>query len=125
MKPPLYFQHQGIPLSSISFIHIFSAFIVGHSRTIVGVEQLQNSQLQLLVLDPSHTSLQMNQLYSQTDCKIGLKRIRCSLASLKQKQYQIVSVDGLLDEQEFAVSWNETLSIIFFCLFVKLDLFFF
>lgn len=85
-KPPLYFQHQG------------------HSRTIVGVEQLQNSQVQLLVLDPSHTPHQMKELLSGAGSKATLKHIRCSLASLKQKQYQIVTVDGSLDEKEFSVS---------------------
>jgi len=65
---------------------------------------LKNSQLQLLVLDPGHTPHQMKELTPRTDSKATLKRIRCSLASLKHKQYQIVSVDGFLNETEYAVS---------------------
>ncbi|KAJ9593749.1 hypothetical protein L9F63_014722, partial [Diploptera punctata] len=57
-KPPLYLQHQG------------------HSRTIVGVEQLKDGGLCLLVFDPSH-----------------------SPPAMKARQYQVVAVCGIMDTE--------------------------
>ena len=68
---PVYLQHQG------------------HSRTVVGVEQLQNS-LRLLILDPSHSPASI--------ASSGLLRlVRKTINSMKSKQYQCVVVRGLLD----------------------------
>jgi len=71
VTPPLYLQHQG------------------HSRTVVGVEQLVGGNTKLLILDPSHstTSLQQN----------TMRLVRKTLASMKSKQYQVVVVRGVLD----------------------------
>jgi len=71
VTPPLYLQHQG------------------HSRTVVGVEQLVGGNIKLLILDPSHstTSLQQN----------TMRLIRKTLASMKSKQYQVVVVRGVID----------------------------
>ena len=68
---PVYLQHQG------------------HSRTVVGVEQLKNS-LRLLILDPSHSPASI--------ASAGLQRlVRKTIGSMKSKQYQCVVVRGLLD----------------------------
>ena len=69
--PPVYLQHQG------------------HSRTVVGVEQLHTS-LRLLILDPSHSPASI--------ASTGLLRlVRKTISSMKSKQYQCVVVRGLLD----------------------------
>ena len=69
--PPVYLQHQG------------------HSRTVVGVEQLKSS-LRLLILDPSHSPASI--------ASPGLLRlVRKTINSMKSKQYQCVVVRGVLD----------------------------
>jgi len=71
VTPPLYLQHQG------------------HSRTVVGVEQLVGGHTKLLILDPSHssTSIQQN----------TMRLVRKTMASMKSKQYQVVVVRGVID----------------------------
>ena len=71
VTPPLYLQHQG------------------HSRTVVGVEQVVGAAIKLLILDPSHspTSVQQN----------TMRLVRKTLASMKSKQYQVVVVRGVID----------------------------
>jgi len=71
VTPPLYLQHQG------------------HSRTVVGVEQMVGGSVKLLILDPSHSheNLQQN----------TMRLVRKTLNSMKSKQYQLVIVRGLID----------------------------
>lgn len=71
--PPLYLQHQG------------------HSRTVVGVEKLAGANMKLLILDPSHSpvSLQQN----------TMRLVRKTVASMKSKQYQVVAIRGVLATQ--------------------------
>lgn len=71
VTPPLYLQHQG------------------HSRTVVGVEQLTGGGIKLLILDPSHSSASLKQN--------TMRLVRKSIASMKSKQYQVVAVRGVLD----------------------------
>ncbi|XP_049853497.1 zinc finger-containing ubiquitin peptidase 1-like isoform X1 [Schistocerca gregaria] len=86
-KPPLYLQHQG------------------HSRTIVGVEQLKDGGINLLVFDPSHTPHQMAQFQNTSTAVSGMRLIRKSLASMKARQYQLVAVCGIMDtEHEYQQS---------------------
>ncbi|KAK7872906.1 hypothetical protein R5R35_004227 [Gryllus longicercus] len=86
-KPPLYLQHQG------------------HSRTIVGVEQHKDGTLVLLVLDPSHSPAQMQQLRNTATGPAAMRLIRKTLAAMKARQYQLVAVAGLMDsELEFQQS---------------------
>lgn len=80
-KPPLYLQHQG------------------HSRTIMGVEQLKDGSIIMLVLDPSHTPMQMNQFNSTNTAPGAMRLIRKSPAAMKARQYQIVAVVGTIDSE--------------------------
>ncbi|ROT74958.1 Zinc finger with UFM1-specific peptidase domain protein [Penaeus vannamei] len=87
-KPPIYLQHQG------------------HSRTIIGVEQLGGNEggLRLLVLDPSHSPTQMSQLLHTQTAPAGMRLLRKPLSSMRAKQYQMVIVVGLMEtEQEYKV----------------------
>ncbi|XP_053919718.1 zinc finger-containing ubiquitin peptidase 1 isoform X1 [Cuculus canorus] len=83
-KPPIYLQHQG------------------HSRTVVGIEEKKNKTLCLLVFDPGCPSQEMQKLLKQNSDGTGLKLLRKFLGSLKEKQYQIVAVDGVLSLEEKA-----------------------
>jgi len=69
---PVYLQHQG------------------HSRTVVGVEQLKSS-VRLLILDPSHSPT------SITTTSNLLRLVRKTISTMKSNQYQLVVVKGLLD----------------------------
>ncbi|XP_072153290.1 zinc finger-containing ubiquitin peptidase 1 isoform X2 [Bemisia tabaci] len=80
-KPPLYLQHQG------------------HSRTIIGVEQLKDEFVNLLVLDPSHPKSQMEKLKSTSPAISSLRLLRKTLYDMKAKQYQIVVVCGLVNSE--------------------------
>ncbi|XP_066994665.2 zinc finger-containing ubiquitin peptidase 1 [Anabrus simplex] len=80
-KPPLYLQHQG------------------HSRTIVGVEQLKDGGLCLLVFDPSHSPHQMAQFRNTATSTSAMRLIRKTLAAMKARQYQVVAVCGIMDTE--------------------------
>ncbi|KFM75962.1 Zinc finger with UFM1-specific peptidase domain protein, partial [Stegodyphus mimosarum] len=81
-KPPVYLQHHG------------------HSRTIIGLEELRDGNLQLLVFDPSHSKSQMEQFNSTALNSNAMRLIRRPLSALKARQYQLVYVDGILDTEE-------------------------
>nr|XP_041571066.1 zinc finger-containing ubiquitin peptidase 1 isoform X2 [Taeniopygia guttata] len=83
-KPPIYLQHQG------------------HSRTVVGIEEKKNKSLCLLLFDPGCSSQQMQKLLRQNCDGTGLRLLRKFVGSLKEKQYQIVAVDGVLSLEEKA-----------------------
>lgn len=86
-KPPLYLQHQG------------------HSRTIIGCEQLKDSSIRLLVFDPSHNKVQMEQFSNTSTATNAVRLIRRPLAAMKARQYQIVTVTGIIEtDQEFQQS---------------------
>ncbi|CAG9773139.1 unnamed protein product [Ceutorhynchus assimilis] len=78
--PPLYLQHQG------------------HSRTIMGIEVHRDGSLVLLVLDPSHSPQQMAQLGDVSNTQLRL--LRKSEAAMKARQYQIVAVVGMTDNEQ-------------------------
>ncbi|KAJ8686629.1 hypothetical protein QAD02_022423 [Eretmocerus hayati] len=80
-KPPLYLQHQG------------------HSRTIIGVEQLRDGSIIMLVLDPSHSPAQMAQFNSTSNAATAMRLVRISTAAMKARQYQIVAVVGIMDTE--------------------------
>ena len=76
----------------------------GHSRTIVGVEQLKDGGLCLLVFDPSHSPRQMAQFRNTATAVAGMRLIRKSLAAMKARHYQVVAVCGIMDtEYEYQV----------------------
>ncbi|GIY07727.1 zinc finger-containing ubiquitin peptidase 1 [Caerostris extrusa] len=81
-KPPVYLQHHG------------------HSRTIIGLEELQDGCLQLLVFDPSHSKSQMEQFSSTALNSNAMRLIRRPLSALRARQYQLVYIDGVLETEE-------------------------
>ncbi|XP_075563237.1 zinc finger-containing ubiquitin peptidase 1 [Pelecanus crispus] len=83
-KPSIYLQHQG------------------HSRTVVGIEERKNRTLCLLLFDPGCPSQEMQKLLKQNSDGTSLKLLRKFVGSLKEKQYQIVAVDGVLSLEEKA-----------------------
>ena len=96
---------------------------LGHSRTVVGIEEKKNKTLCLLLFDPGCSSQEMQKLLKQTSDGTSLKLLRKFVGSLKEKQYQIVAVDGVLSLEEKAVSVSEKsfclrkFKRIFICLF--------
>uniref|UniRef100_T1JK96 Zinc finger-containing ubiquitin peptidase 1 n=1 Tax=Strigamia maritima TaxID=126957 RepID=T1JK96_STRMM len=86
-KPPIYLQHQG------------------HSRTVVGCEQLKDNSIRLLIFDPSHNKIQMEQFSNTAIASNAMRLIRRPLAAMKARQYQIVAVNGIIEtEQEYQQS---------------------
>ncbi|XP_035178826.1 zinc finger-containing ubiquitin peptidase 1 [Oxyura jamaicensis] len=81
-RPPIYLQHQG------------------HSCTIVGIEEKKNKTLCLLLFDPGCPSQEMQKLLKQSTDGTGLRLLRRFVGGLKEKQYQIVAVDGILTLEE-------------------------
>ncbi|XP_017884749.1 zinc finger-containing ubiquitin peptidase 1-like isoform X2 [Ceratina calcarata] len=80
-KPPLYLQHQG------------------HSRTIIGVEQLRDGSITMLVLDPSHSPAQMAQFNSTSSALGAMRLVRKSIAAMKARQYQVVAITGIMETE--------------------------
>lgn len=72
--------------------------IAGHSRTIVGIEELKDGSRRLLILDPSCQKRQMQQFNANM-----MRAIRKPLSSFKAKQYQIVAIRGVLNDSEYEV----------------------
>ncbi|XP_029452308.1 zinc finger-containing ubiquitin peptidase 1 [Rhinatrema bivittatum] len=85
LKPPIYLQHQG------------------HSRTIVGIEERKNRSFCLLIFDPGCPAKDMQKLLKQQIDGSDLKLLRRFIGGLKHKQYQLVTVDGVLSLEEKAV----------------------
>ncbi|XP_025097757.1 zinc finger with UFM1-specific peptidase domain protein-like [Pomacea canaliculata] len=83
-KPPLYLQHQG------------------HSRTIIGVEELHNGSCNLLLFDPGTQKSRMELFHGKIDYNT-MQTIRRGLHAFRALQYQIVAVVGLLNDTEFQV----------------------
>lgn len=75
-------------------------FSLGHSRTVVGVEKLSDGTILLLVLDPSSH-------YDKLRTESGMStmaHIRKSMHTFKSKQYQLVTVRGIMtSDAEFEV----------------------
>ncbi|XP_030640808.1 zinc finger-containing ubiquitin peptidase 1 [Chanos chanos] len=81
-QPPVYLQHQG------------------HSRSIVGVEQRRNGSVALLIFDPGCRPGDMRKLLSRDTAAGLVRRTRKFPSNLKHKQYQVVSVEGVLTPEE-------------------------
>ena len=64
----------------------------GHSRTVMGVETTGNN-IKLLVLDPSHSTQNINS-------DNVMRMVRKTLNSMKSKQYQLVVVRGVINRPE-------------------------
>lgn len=80
--------------------------LIGHSRTIVGIEEKKNRTLCLLIFDPGCHSQEMQKLLKQDIEASSLKQLRKSVGNLKHKQYQIVAVEGVLSPEEKVVSYS-------------------
>jgi len=77
--------------------------VLGHSRTIVGLEEMTDGSLILLIFDPGRH--QMKKFQSSTDIGSLMHHVRNDIGLLKARQYQILSVHGLIsDEQDYSVS---------------------
>lgn len=100
-------------------------YYAGHSRTIIGLEELNDGNLQLLVFDPSHSKSQMEQFNSTSLNSNAMRLIRRPLSALKARQYQLVYVDGILDsEDEYQVIYFIIIRNDFFLFLLSLPLFF-
>ncbi|KAF5890264.1 zinc finger with UFM1-specific peptidase domain protein-like isoform X1 [Clarias magur] len=80
--PPIYLQHQG------------------HSRSIIGVEERRNGSMCVLLFDPGCSPGEMRKLLGPNASPAQFNRLRKFPAHLKHKQYQVVSVEGVLCEDE-------------------------
>lgn len=70
----------------------------------MGVEVHKDGSIFLLVLDPSHSPQQMRQLLDSSSPPGALRLLRKGEAAMKAKQYQIVAVVGMVDnEQQYQV----------------------
>lgn len=65
----------------------------------MGVEQLRDGSITLLVLDPSHSPYQMGQFADTSTAPAALRLIRKSDAAMKARQYQVVAVVGTIDTE--------------------------
>lgn len=73
---------------------------LGHSRTAVGVEKLSDGTILLLVLDPS---THYDKLRTEGGMS-AMAHIRKSINTFKSKQYQLVTVRGIMtSDAEFEV----------------------
>lgn len=88
--------------------------MIGHSRTVVGIEERKNRTLCLLVFDPGCLSREMQKLLKQDMEANSLKQLRKFVGNLKHKQYQIVAVEGVLTAEEKIVSLYLEFYLIFF-----------
>ena len=75
----------------------------GHSRTIIGIEELKDGSTRLLLFDPSCHRRQMQQFVNGPISANLMRSLRRPLSSLKAKQYQIVALLGALGEEEWEV----------------------
>ncbi|CAF0752274.1 unnamed protein product [Adineta steineri] len=95
-----YFQQQQENRNNI--IHPLYLQHEGHSRTIVGYEQLRSGQIRLLIFDPSTPKTNIDQFRKNPNDKIHI--FRRTLQSFQKPVYQILVIRGLLrtDEREAA-----------------------
>lgn len=66
----------------------------------MGVEVHRDGTKTLLVLDPSHSRPQMGQLMESTVGSTSMRLLRKSESAMKARQYQIVSVVGMIDSEQ-------------------------
>lgn len=109
-----------IPMLLIVCLYFFQFlklnYFAGHSRTIIGLEELSDGNLQLLVFDPSHNKFQMEQFNSTSLNYNTMRLIRRPLSAVKARQYQLVYVDGILDsedEYQVRITFDFTSKVIF------------
>lgn len=87
----------------------------------MGVEQLRDGTIIMLVLDPSHSPAQMAQFNNTSTASTAMRLVRISTAAMKARQYQVVAVIGTMDtEIQYQVTVLNILSIAIFFRFVLL-----
>lgn len=79
-------------------------FILGHSRTIVGVERSTTGQINIVLFDPSvHRSRMLNLLNGSSDVK-QYDFMRKFMKDMKHQQFQIVRFDEpTMSDLEFEI----------------------
>lgn len=65
----------------------------------MGVEQLRDGSITMLVLDPSHSPPQMAHFNSTSSAPGAMRLVRKSTAAMKARQYQVVAVTGTMDTE--------------------------
>lgn len=65
----------------------------------MGVEQLRDGSIIMLVLDPSHSPAQMSHFNSTSSAPGAMRLVRKSTAAMKARQYQVVAVTGTMDTE--------------------------
>lgn len=76
----------------------------GHSRSVVGLEQKKNGSFCVLLLDPSSSVSDCRKLLSRDTWSTAVRFIRKFPRNLKHRQYQLVSVQGVLSAEDKQVS---------------------
>jgi len=91
-----------------------TAFILGHSRTVVGLEQSCRDQnkMFLLFLDPLKQKKFMLKIFTPSRGTAIQRNMRRSVPQETHKQYEIVFVDGLLSSEQREVRVNVRCNIL-------------
>lgn len=97
---------------SLHQIHI--RFRLGHSRLVVGYEEhhAKTRTRSLILFDPSTSKEQMQKLMRGKKTASSFSFLKKTPKQMKSKQYQLVYVDGLINEDEKEVQdvvlihWN-------------------
>ena len=75
---------------------------LGHSRLCIGVEEHPRGEcpIYLLLFDPSHAPRQMKALIQNVSNNVSaqLRLLRRSLKQMRSKQYQILYIDGIYED---------------------------
>ena len=86
----------------------------GHSRIIVGIEDLRNGNTNLLLFDPGVPKARMEQFHGKISYNL-LQTVRKTVNAFRSKQYQIVAIVGILDDREFEVGCVLCTSVMCVC----------
>jgi hypothetical protein len=65
----------------------------------MGVEQLRDGAITMLVLDPSHSPAQMAHFNTTSSAPGAMRLVRKSTAAMKARQYQVVAVTSTMDTE--------------------------
>ena len=72
--------------------------LLGHSRTVVGYEQMRDRRIRLLIFDPKISKTDIEKFIANPHQKAHL--FRRTLQSFQKPVYQILVVRGLLNANE-------------------------
>ncbi|XP_065649041.1 zinc finger-containing ubiquitin peptidase 1 isoform X5 [Hydra vulgaris] len=91
------FQKPNENLHVLMMEWICDYFQNGHSRLCIGIEEHKNKECFLLLLDPSTNVKQMQSFISLQNQKSMIKHFRKSIKQLRQKEFQILYIDGAIN----------------------------